>query len=70
LQIVRREASEIEMMPEIFNVKTVAYKGSVYLLREDVAKFLREIAATEENDVRVRLEKAADNVASVKVSKS
>jgi hypothetical protein len=44
------------------DVRFVAVKGVKYLRAEDVAEYLREVAATEPTDTRERLETAADNL--------
>jgi len=43
----------------ILNVRTVTVRDVKYIRAEDVAEYLRELAATEETDVRERLEQAA-----------
>jgi hypothetical protein len=55
--------------PEIFQFHCVKHPGNkTYLLIDDVVQFLREMAATEETDVRNRLEEAAANVLKLKGS--
>jgi hypothetical protein len=44
------------------NMRYVKTKDAVYFRAEDVAALLRELGATEETDVRNRLEEAARNV--------
>ncbi len=49
--------------PERFDFRVVKVKGALYLRREDVAEFFRNISATEpDGDVRIRLEAAARNI--------
>lgn len=47
------------------DVRFIRYKGEVYLLREDVVKYLVETADCEESDTRRRLEEGADHLMSV-----
>lgn len=49
-------------MKEPKNVTLVTYMGRRYILVSDVADYNREIAASEETDVRMRLEEAAHNL--------
>jgi major membrane immunogen (membrane-anchored lipoprotein) len=51
-------------MAELF-VRYIAHKGVSYLRAEDVADTLREMAATEETDVRKRLEALASELLKV-----
>lgn len=44
------------------DVRFVVVKGVKYLRAEDVAAYLRDIAATEPTDTRERLETAASNL--------
>lgn len=44
------------------NVRTVTVKGVKYIRAEDVAEYIREMAATETTDTRDRLETAARNL--------
>lgn len=46
----------------MINVRTVTVRGVSYLRTEDVAQYLREIAATEETDTRRRLLDAAQKL--------
>lgn len=50
---------------ENVDLRFVRANGNVYLRNEDVARLLREIGATEETDVRNRLEQAAQSVEKV-----
>lgn len=43
-------------------IRFVRVGGVVYLRAEDVADFITELGATEETDVRTRLEAAAHNI--------
>lgn len=53
-------------MTEIKPVRFVKTSlGVVYLRKEDVVDFLRDFAATEETDVRNRLNEAASNISEV-----
>lgn len=45
------------------HIRCVNIRGRVFLLAEDVAKYMRELASSEETDVRERLNEAADNLA-------
>ena len=51
------------MTEEKVQVRFVLVRGSRYLHVDDVAAFIRELAATEETDVRNRLLQAATNIA-------
>lgn len=52
---------------DIFNFHCTRHPGNkLYLLADDVAQFLLELGATEETDVRLRLEEAAANVLKLK----
>lgn len=44
------------------DVRFVTVKGKTYLLKEDVAEIIREVAGGEETDVRNRLEELAYNL--------
>lgn len=46
----------------LVGVRYVVVKEHVYLRSEDVAAYLRELAAAEETDVRNRINTAADNL--------
>ena len=48
--------------PTKFQMRTIQANGATYFRAEDVGAFLREIAATEETDVRNRLTQAAVNL--------
>lgn len=45
-----------------FNIRFIKNNNKIYLLAEDVASFIKEIASTEETDVRNRLNEAASNL--------
>jgi len=47
-------------------IRCVEIKGNVYLRKEDVITLIREVAGSEETDVRNRLEELARNVEKVK----
>lgn len=47
---------------EIFNVRYVTVRGQRYILIDDVAEFIRTLAATEETDVRNRFNEVADKL--------
>ena len=44
----------------MFNFRTVGNHGNVYLRKEDVINFLRELGEDEPTDTRERLNEAAD----------
>lgn len=48
-----------------FNLITVTVKGRIFLNAKDVADYIRELAATEETDVRGRLNEAAQRLESI-----
>ena len=41
------------------DIRFISLKGTTYLKRVDVVEYLRELAATEETDVRNRIEEAS-----------
>ena len=43
--------------PEQADVRFIKFKGATYLRREDVVEVIETVSATEETDVRWRLEK-------------
>lgn len=43
--------------PEEIDVRFIKFKGVTYLRREDIVDVIETVAATEETDVRWRLEK-------------
>lgn len=47
---------------EKYSMRFINVKGVKYLRAEDVAKFIAELAATEEADVRARFNEAAFNL--------
>lgn len=51
-----------------FKLRTVRKESTneIYILREDVAALIRETGATEETDVRDRLEQLAQNLERLK----
>lgn len=51
--------------PEKKNIRFIKHNDAVYLRVEDVAAFVRDIAATEETDVRNRLNAAVANIEKV-----
>ena len=44
------------------NIRFITFKGEKHLRAEDVAELLREFGATEETDVRIRLETLASSL--------
>lgn len=50
------------MKDEIINVKTITYKGKVYILKEDVVRTIVEFGVSEATDVRNRAEVLACNI--------
>ena len=52
----------LEKNHKMFNIRHVNIKGITYLRAEDVVSYIQEIAATEETDVRNRLNEAANNL--------
>jgi hypothetical protein len=48
--------------PEKKDIRFIKHNDAVYLRLEDVAAFVRDIGATEETDVRNRLNDAAINI--------
>ncbi|MCI0562344.1 MAG: hypothetical protein MN733_27990 [Nitrososphaera sp.] len=46
----------------VVNVRSIRANSTVYIRVEDVVAYLRGLAATEETDVRERLNQAADNL--------
>lgn len=50
------------MSEEKYSMRFVTVKSVKYLRAEDVAKFIAELAASEENDVRNRFNEAAFNL--------
>lgn len=44
------------MKNEIINLKTITYKGKIYILKEDVVRTIVEFGVTEVTDVRHRAE--------------
>jgi hypothetical protein len=49
-------------MSNKFPVRYVIVRGEYYLRKEDVINFIIELGASEEVDVRNRLNKAAENL--------
>lgn len=49
-------------MKEKVDIRFVKANGAVYLLAEDVANYIRNLAGGEETDVRNRLNEAAKNL--------
>lgn len=49
-------------MKEKVDIRFVKANGTVYLLAEDVANYIRNIASGEETDVRNRMNEAANNI--------
>jgi len=49
-------------MSEKFNIRTIIWHNRKYARLDDIAELLREVAATEETDVRNRLNELADNL--------
>ncbi len=49
-------------MSESALMRFVNIKGSIYIRKEDIVEFIREIAGAEETDVRNRLNEAATNI--------
>lgn len=47
---------------EKVDIRFVKANGTVYLLAEDVANYIRNIAGGEETDVRNRMNEAANNI--------
>lgn len=43
-------------------IKTISYRGRVYLERQDLLEYLREFAGSEETDARRRLEALIENL--------
>jgi hypothetical protein len=41
-------------------IHTIAYRGVLFLKRDDIVEWIQDIAATEETDTRNRLNEAAD----------
>jgi hypothetical protein len=52
----------VELAVEKLNFRFVRVNGNIYARKEDVIECLLEFAATEETDVRNRLEKMAANI--------
>jgi hypothetical protein len=52
----------LEVVTDRRNVRYVTVRGVRYLRIEDVADIIRELGATEETDVRNRLDEAARNL--------
>jgi len=46
-------------MVDRIEIRCVEVRGNVYIRREDVANLIREVAGSEETDVRNRLEELA-----------
>jgi hypothetical protein len=44
------------------NIKFITMMGRRYLLEEDVVKYFREFADTEDTDTKLRLEEAISNI--------
>lgn len=44
------------------NVRFITYQGNIYLRKEDIIEYIRELGSTEETDVRERLLQAALNL--------
>jgi hypothetical protein len=44
------------------NIRFIVTKKGVYLKQEDVLNYFRELAGTEETDVRNRMEQAINNI--------
>lgn len=53
-------------MPEnSIDIRFVTVKGNTYLLKEDVANIIREVAGSEETDVNERFDQLARNLMSI-----
>lgn len=59
---VQEERAVFKRESVTFNIRYMTLLGARYLHAEDVASFIRKLAATEETDVRTRLEQAATNL--------
>jgi hypothetical protein len=59
-------ASDIHYQGNVMNVKFVVVDGVKYLKAEDVAELLMELGATEETDVRTRIEELSVSLTSNK----
>lgn len=46
----------------MMNLRIITVRDVKYIRAEDVAEYIRELAATEETDTRNRLEQAAANL--------
>lgn len=54
------------MDQEKAELRTITFKGNVYIRAEDVADYILSLGSSEETDTRNRLKQAADNIRSMK----
>lgn len=50
------------MCIESTEIRFIVVKGTIYVRKEDIISYIKTLAATEETDVRDRLNHAADNL--------
>lgn len=66
MRIVLRVGLNTKMSErETHDTRYVTINGIRYLHQDDVASYIRKLGSTEETDVRLHLEKAADNLMKV-----